>query len=267
MLNRSQAIRNVIIFALLVNGLAWLGSFLGGDPVTPGPGFLLWGVAPLLSALIMRFVLRDPVTLGIRPQIRGNRGWYALSLLLYPVSILAILGMGLLLGTTRLEGFTLPALFTAMAAPVVIYFVFALFEEVGWRGYLAPRVSEIDDRLPGYLVVGVIWASWHFPYLTDLWDHTDESLLTLVPRFLLGVVIATVVYGEIRLRVNSFWPAVLMHWSANTLANTLLSGFVIFAPGRAWLGSFGIEGVLMMIIFAVVGGWLYRQRRAESANV
>ena len=35
-----------------------------------------------------------------------------------------------------------------------------------------------------------------------------------------------VVYGEIRLRVNSFWPAVLMHWSGNTIANTLLLGFV-----------------------------------------
>ena len=126
-------------------------------------------------------------------------------------------------------------------------------------------MSEINDRLSGYLIVGLIWASWHFPYLTDLWGHTDESLLTLVPRFVLGAVIATVVYGEIRLRVNSFWPAVLMHWSANTIANTLLLGFVTFVPGRAWLGSFGIEGVLMMVVFAVVGGWLYWARIASPA--
>jgi len=30
--NRKQAIRNIIIFAILVNVLAWLGPVLGGDP-------------------------------------------------------------------------------------------------------------------------------------------------------------------------------------------------------------------------------------------
>ena len=35
-------IRNIIIFTILVNRLAWLGPVLGGDPITPGLGFLEW---------------------------------------------------------------------------------------------------------------------------------------------------------------------------------------------------------------------------------
>jgi hypothetical protein len=36
--NRKQTIRNIIIFAALVNGLAWKGPVVGGDPTAPGLG-------------------------------------------------------------------------------------------------------------------------------------------------------------------------------------------------------------------------------------
>lgn len=44
----------IILFAILVNAIAWLGPLLGGDPTEPGLGFLLWGITPLGAALIMR---------------------------------------------------------------------------------------------------------------------------------------------------------------------------------------------------------------------
>ncbi|MCB0127526.1 MAG: CPBP family intramembrane metalloprotease, partial [Caldilineaceae bacterium] len=222
--SRSAAVRNIIIFTLLVNGLAWLGPVLGGDPTNPGIGFLLWGVAPIAAALLMKFLLRDKTPLGFRLYLRGNGRWYLLSLLLYPVAILTVLGMGWMTGAGTLNSFTLSALVMAAGPPVIIYFIFAFFEEVGWRGYLAPRVATVHDGLLGHALVGLIWASWHFPYMTELWAHTSEGLVTLLPRFILGTMISAVVYGEIRLRTGSLWPAVLMHWMGNTIANTLLAG-------------------------------------------
>ena len=114
----------------------------------------------------------------------------------------------------------------------------------------------LNDGLLGHALVGMIWASWHFPYLRDLWAHTSEGLATLLPRFVLGAILFSVVYGEIRIRVGSVWPAVLMHWTGNTFANTLLTGFagegfISFVPGKEWLGSFGVEGVLMIVLFGL----------------
>lgn len=267
----SAAVRNIIIFTLLVNGFAWLGPVLGGDPTNPGLGFLFWGVAPIASALIMKFLLRDETPLGFRPHWRGNGRPYLLSLLLYPFAILAVLGVGRLSGAGMLNSFTWSALVAAAGPPVVIYFIFAFFEEVGWRGYLAPRVATVHDGLLGHALVGLIWASWHFPYMTELWAHTTEGLVTLLPRFILGTMISAVVYGEIRLRTGSLWPAVLMHWMGNTIANTLLAGlgggaFVTLTPGQEWLSSFGVEGVLMMGIFGVVGYGLYRRRKDGNGD-
>jgi membrane protease YdiL (CAAX protease family) len=272
MADNKHSIRNIVIFTLLVNVLAWLGPILGGDPTTPGLGFLLWGIAPIVSALIMKFVLRDDVTLGIKPNFAGNGRWYALSLLLYPVSIAIVLGLALLLGAGAINNFSVPAFVTAMAPLAITFFIFALFEEVGWRGYLAPKVYGINSTLLGHAIVGVIWATWHFPYMRELWAHTSEGMETLLPRFILGTFISAIVYGEIRIRTNSFWPAVLMHWTGNTIANTLLAGFVdgtgfvSLVDGREWLGSFGVEGVLMMVLFGLVGGILYRNRRLSEAR-
>ena len=269
--NRKQAVRNIIIFAILVNALAWLGPLLGGNPTEPGPGFLVWATAPLVSALLMKFLLRDPVSLGFKPAFKGNGRWYILSILAYPVAILTVLALGLLLGASAIDNFTVPTFMTAMLPLAVTFFIFAFFEEVGWRGYLAPRVYGLNDSLLGHVLVGLIWASWHFPYLRELWSHTSEGLLTLLPRFILGTIVFAVVYGEIRIRTGSVWPAVLMHWTGNTVANTLLSGFagegfVSLEPGKEWLGSFGVEGILMIALFAVLGAVLYLQRRGSSKS-
>ena len=267
--NRRQTIRNIIIFALLVNGLAWLGPVLGGDPTTPGLGFLVWATAPIVSALVMKLLLRDKGALGFKPAFKGNGRWYALSILVYPVTIIAVLALGLLLGASIISSFTVPALMTSMIPLAVTYLIFAFMEEVGWRGYLAPKVYGLNDGLLGHVLVGVIWASWHFPYLRELWAHTSEGLVTLLPRFILGTIVFAVVYGEIRIRTGSVWPAVLMHWIGNTVANTLLTGFagegsVALVPGKEWLGSFGVEGVLMIALFGLLGSVLYLKRRGQG---
>jgi len=266
---QNQNIRNIIIFAILINSLAWLGPVLGGDPANPGLGFLIWGIAPIASALVMKFLLRDEVSLGFTPALKGHGRWYALSVLAYPVSIAIVVALGTLLGASATTSFTTPAFVTAMIPLAVTFLIFAFFEEVGWRGYLAPKIYGLNDALLGHVLVGVIWASWHLPYLRELWAHTSEGLVTLLPRFILGTIVFAVVYGEIRIRTGSVWPAVLMHWIGNTFANTLLigsahGGFVSFVPGKEWLGSFGVEGVLMIAFFGLLGGVLYLRRRGQS---
>ena len=95
--NRKKTIRNIIIYAILINVLAWLGPVLGGDPTTPGLGFLVWGTAPITATLVMKLLLRDKVSLGFKPAFKGNGSWYILSVLVYPVAIAVVLALGLLL--------------------------------------------------------------------------------------------------------------------------------------------------------------------------
>ena len=41
----------------------------------------------------------------------------------------------------------------------------ALGEEIGWRGFLYPRLKERFGRVHGLLLGGVIWGAWHWPLI------------------------------------------------------------------------------------------------------
>ena len=62
----------------------------------------------------------------------------------------------------------MPYLKTMLPA-LAVFFIFSFFEEFGWRGYLVPKLVSIG--INGYLasaIVGVVWASWHLPFILEL---------------------------------------------------------------------------------------------------
>jgi membrane protease YdiL (CAAX protease family) len=52
----------------------------------------------------------------------------------------------------------LPAQFFVLA---LILFIFAIPEELGWRGYALPKLLEHRSPLAAGLIVGVLWGSLH----------------------------------------------------------------------------------------------------------
>jgi membrane protease YdiL (CAAX protease family) len=263
---RRKTIRNIVLYSVLVNLVAWLGPLLGGGPSSLGPGFLIWGTAPVLVCLLMRAVTRDWSDFGARPGIRKNLPWYLISLLAYPVAIALVLLIGSLVSASSVSGLSMEPFVQAMLPAMVVYLFFALFEEVGWRGYLAPKMYSLGINVyVAHALVAVVWASWHLPYILDFSTYTTEGLATFLPRFYLGAFAFSIVYGEIRILTASFWPAVLMHWVGNFIANPLVVGFVAFSVGKEYLGSIGVDGLLMIASFGLLGVAINRWRSRQSA--
>jgi membrane protease YdiL (CAAX protease family) len=50
-----------------------------------------------------------------------------------------------------------------MAGAVLISTWAQAGEEIGWRGYAVPRLSDHFGLASASIIVGVIWASWHIP--------------------------------------------------------------------------------------------------------
>ena len=127
-------------------------------------------------------------------------------------------------------------------------------EEIGWRGYLLPRLIKSKVRHP-ILVSGLIWGTWHMPFVLLTFEH--ERYVTAAVYFLLCVVLA-VFMGWIRLASNSVWVAGMAHGAYNTFYQDFYDHS--FAGPHKWFWA-GEVGLLCSVTFGVLALWLYKTNR------
>jgi len=100
-------------------------------------------------------------------------------------------------------------------------------EEIGWRGYLYPRLLDRLPRLLALLVGGVIWGLWHAPVILLGYNYRDPGPFGLV--MMCGF---TVLFGAVLCWLatsgRSVWPAVLGH----SVINSMSSGILIVLSDR-----------------------------------
>lgn len=57
--------------------------------------------------------------------------------------------------------------------------VFAFGEELGWRGFLLPRLMPLG-KTKAYLLVGIIWGLWHAPLITMGYRSYTNAVLGII---------------------------------------------------------------------------------------
>lgn len=222
-IDRKTTIWKIIAFSVLVTALAWLAPILGGSPSAPGLGFILWGMAPLLTSLLIRAATKDWSDLGAKPALGKNLHWYLVSFSGLPVLMLLTLLIGVLVSISSVTEFLLEKFLQTFLTALPIFFVFAIFEEVGWRGYLSPKLDALGlNRFASSAIVAVVWATWHLPYIRDLtWVYSSENLASFIPRFYLVCFALSILFGELRSVTGTFWTAVLIHAVGNAFGHPL----------------------------------------------
>jgi membrane protease YdiL (CAAX protease family) len=270
--DRKRTKRNLIIFIVLVLGLAALAGVIepltvppGAEPGTSGLGQLLWIIAPLGVMLLLRIFGGDGWDdLGLRPNFKGNGFWWLVSVLVFPAVITLSVLIGALVGGLGLDVNMLSAFAAALLTGLISAMIKNVFEEFAWRGYLAPKVYSLNMNIwLSHAIVGVVWGAWHLPFVFVFWPYlTPNMLWYFVPLLLVGTFSQSVVYGEIRLATGSVLPAWVMHTIGNGIGNTLLlSSLIQLTPGRELWVSPGAEGVISIILMFAVGYWLHQRRK------
>ncbi|MDQ0089449.1 membrane protease YdiL (CAAX protease family) [Paenibacillus anaericanus] len=135
-----------------------------------------------------------------------------------------------------------------------------LGEELGWRGYLLPRLKSLGTS-KALLWSSVIWGLFHLPIMifTDLY-HSEVNLYVYIPLFMLNVILAGMFIGFLRLKSNSIWPALIAHsahnlaWSYGDLFTQNQSSIVNYMTGDA--------GILLIVGYALALLILFRRNKA-----
>jgi membrane protease YdiL (CAAX protease family) len=199
-----------IVFVLLT-----LGVSLGTANVAGG---LILALSPLLVVLVMLLV----VTREGRTRDGWRRlGMSRLGLRYWPLTIATTAGVCLLatvgvvaFGFARFaapqEPWLADVLALCVAGPIL-----AFAEEIGWRGYLQPRLAFLGERW-AMLAVGIVWIGWHLPYiLLTPHYHSDGNRALVLTLFSGSVIAFSFLIGYLRTMSASVWPAVLAHFAHN----------------------------------------------------
>jgi membrane protease YdiL (CAAX protease family) len=208
-----------------------------------------WGI--IFASLIMtRLTLgrNGALTLLKRFLIwRVSWKWYLIAFLLYPlVFITAVLARAVWTQTNPDFSTTMAHdIFGASAnLPVLVipFFVIDFLtngEEMGWRGYVLPRLQARHSALVSSLIVGAIWSFWHLPrFLAH--DNTGSFLLMIV-KTLADAVIYTWLYNNTR---GSLLLTTILHAAGNT-AGVLL-------PMANTLSGANMEVYITAIVFLII---------------
>lgn len=124
---------------------------------------------------------------------------------------------------------------------VAIFFVFALVdgplgEEIGWRGFLLPRLLALTRPVTASLLVGVVWYLWHLPLFAADGSRTLDA--AFLWQYLLLNLAYALLHTWLFLRSNgSALLAVLFHTAGNYfffLGVSLFPGLRGMAGLRGW---------------------------------
>lgn len=134
-------------------------------------------------------------------------------------------------------------------------------EEIGWRGYLLPKLMESYSPRVSIIILGVIWGLWHAPIIA-----MGHNYGTGYPTEPPGGILAMVVFsGRGRLlflpgnQTNSFLPAAIAHGSLNGMAGILrlfCSGYSQSFIGPLPVGIIGGFGLIIVGVLCFV--WISR---------
>jgi membrane protease YdiL (CAAX protease family) len=141
---------------------------------------------------------------------------------------------------------------------LVEFFLGAVSEELGWRGYVLDMLQERYSALTSSLIIGVIWALWHTPsfFIPGLSQYEFGGVLSLnYFSMMIGVVVGSIFHtwsynntgGSITV------SGILIHFVQNASLIFLAGIFDQFTmPTLYWPVS-----TVLYIILALILVWQY----------
>jgi membrane protease YdiL (CAAX protease family) len=139
--------------------------------------------------------------------------------------------------------------------------VMSLGEEIGWRGFLVPELSEWVGFRKASWMSGLIWAAWHLPdILLGKYASAGTPLIYQIFCFSLMVVSTGVMLAWLRMKSNSIWAVAIFHATHNGVIQMFFDRITIDTGSTGYYsGEFGIALVPVTILLA----WYFYNRPGE----
>jgi membrane protease YdiL (CAAX protease family) len=192
--------------------------------------------------------------------------WYLVAFLLYPAILLSAVLLNAALTHTSIDFSEVFAhrIFGPSANLLVFIVPFFLFdaiangEEIGWRGYVLPRLQTKYNALVSSLIVGLIWGIWHFPKF--LAPGNDSSFALFMVKVMADAVLYTWLFNNTK---GSLLLVTLFHASGNTAGVFLPIANTVTANNMGALLLQVLLEIIVAIVVMIIAGPARLSRREQ----
>jgi membrane protease YdiL (CAAX protease family) len=231
----------------------WLAytTFVDQFPFSPTLVILtLVSVVPVAFVISMAYSRIPAVkrTVSSLTRLHGVWGWSLLGLALFPVLLLISLSINSLLNRQPIPSHQFPDISLALIGLVIVKFLYQFFffnatgEEVGWRGFVLPRLQAHTSPLIAALIIAIFWAPWHF----FLWQAEGSPVLTWqywLERYFIHSLASVILVWICNRAQGSILVAGITHAALNTAA-----AFIPFGDGRFMYLTFFIAVLILIFV-------------------
>jgi hypothetical protein len=193
-------------------------------------------IAPISAALVLTY--RKSGGTGVKKLLRRtfdykrvkNKKWYLPTLLLMPLFFLLVWGISNALGLELLDA---PIPYVAAPILLIMFFIPALTEQIGWMGFAFEPMRERWGITKATLILGVFWGLWHIPLYIFTFPN-PEMLIAQISGVVALRVLLVWLYSNTG---NSVFIVILFHATYNVCMSVIPVNFVgntiIFSIGAA----------------------------------
>lgn len=287
--------KRIIIFLLLTFGITYSAEFYlmanGGMNSNFGMIWIsLMMFIPAICCILTRLFTKEKFgNMYLKPHFKGNIKYYIFAWI--GPAILTVIGgliFFILFSNTfdpsmstmeqtliaeyeaaNIDVSTLPAIQTLLISQLllalllgpILNFIPALGEELGWRGYLLPKLIEKMGNIKAIILTGIIWGLWHLPviimghnYGFDYWGYPYLGIIGMI----LFCIFIGMFFAYLSIRTKSAIPCAIAHGALNAVAAVAIffangTQNVLFGPTPVGLvGGIGfiVTGIVCIVLLS-----------------
>jgi len=257
-----QWIKAFILIFILIATIN-LSSLVTGNASNPikfscvvAPGFSFIGVlGSMLTAVVCAFIFASCVTSRNKNMrkisaVNAPIRWWCLALfmpvLFYLLGYLFLWATGQEFSLFLDPDLTLSSwILFSLRSILFTLLIVAVGEEVGWRGWMLPKLLQQYNPLQSSIILGLVWGGWHFPlFFNGFYSNSPESIIGYL---LIGPVYA-ILYAWFYLRTGgNLLLVIVLHTMMNSID-------LILAPSPS------ITFIFLLVIGLIITDKMWRIR-------
>lgn len=230
---------------------------------------------PVLSALFVSVISNGKISLikNIKKVFnwRINWRWYLIVIFLPFIWLLSSKALFVITSGGEFSNPIIEPIGSYIGLFLMILFIGGGNEEVGWRGFVTPRLQAKYRPMTANIIVGLFWGLWHLPlyfvtFGTNFLDFSKDfpGAILVILVALASTILWSIVFAWVYNNTKSIFLVMLMHSFHN-----LFNGIFALSWGGVAVEPYELLILLIVVIVLFVktnGDLSYRETRARDES-